>query len=123
MKYLLIAAAVLAGVFFFNRSGSSAEISYEELQRLLQNGSPVTLLDVRTRQEYDGGHIPGALLLPYDEVEQQAAALLPDKSREIVVYCRSGRRSAIAAETLGRLGYEKVSDFGAVSRWKGELEK
>lgn len=107
MKYLLIAAAVLAGVFFFNRSGSSAEISYEELQRLLQNGSPVTLLDVRTRQEYDGGHIPGALLLPYDEVEQQAAALLPDKSREIVVYCRSGRRSAIAAETLGRLGYEK----------------
>ncbi len=123
MKYLLIAAAVLAGVFFFNRSGSSAEISYEELQRLLQNGSPVTLLDVRTRQEYDGGHIPGALLLPYDEVEQQAAALLPDKSRKIVVYCRSGRRSAIAAETLGRLGYEKVSDFGAVSRWKGELEK
>lgn len=124
MKYLLIAAVVLTGVFFFNRSGSSSQrISYDELQQLLHSGAPVTLLDVRTSGEYGEGHIPGAVLLPYDMIEQQAAALLPDKGREIVVYCRSGRRSAIAAETLGKLGYGRVRDFGAVGGWKGELEK
>ena len=63
------------------------------------------------------------MLLPYDQVEQKAASLLPDKDKPIIVYCRSGRRSAIAAVTLRGLGYKDVKDFGGISRWQGELER
>ena len=77
------------------------------------------LLDVRTEEEYSAGHIPGAILMPYDEIEARFAE--PDKGRPIVVYCRSGRRSAIAKETLVGMGYANVSDFGAYTNWTGKL--
>ena len=63
------------------------------------------------------------MLLPYDEVEQKAAGMLPEKEKAIIVYCRSGRRSAIAADALRGLGYKDVKDFGGISRWKGALER
>ena len=77
------------------------------------------LLDVRTAEEYAAGFIPGAVLLPYDEI--QAKFKEPDKGRPIVVYCRSGRRSAIARAALLAMGYTNVSDFGAYTKWTGKL--
>ena len=77
------------------------------------------LLDVRTAEEYAAGFIPGAVLLPYDEI--QAKFKEPDMGRPIVVYCRSGRRSAIARTTLLAMGYTNVSDFGAYTKWTGKL--
>jgi phage shock protein E len=79
----------------------------------------VLLLDVRTAEEFAAGHIPGAVLLPYDELAAKFREA--DKGRPIVVYCRSGRRSAIARETLLSMGYTNVSDFGAYTKWTGKL--
>lgn len=123
-KYLLIAALAVAGLFVFGfGEGKSSLVSYEELQAKLAKKEDFVLLDVRTPEEYAEGHIAGAVLLPYDEVEQKAAGMLPEKEKPIIVYCRSGRRSAIAADALRGLGYKDVKDFGGISRWKGALER
>jgi phage shock protein E len=82
---------------------------------LADKASRVLLLDVRTPQEYAEGHIPGAELIPYDELAAKFKEA--DKGRPIVVYCRSGRRSAIAADTLKDMGYTNVSDFGGYTNW------
>ena len=86
---------------------------------LADKDASVLLLDVRTAEEYAAGHIPGASLFPYDELAAKFREA--DKARPIVVYCRSGRRSAIARETLTAMGYTNVSDFGAYTKWSGKL--
>lgn len=86
---------------------------------LADKGANALLLDVRTAEEYAAGHIPGAVLFPYDELAGRFRE--PDKGRPIVVYCRTGRRSAIARETLMAMGYTNVSDFGAYTKWSGKL--
>jgi len=99
-----------------------AGLSYEELALLLEDQTAnVLLLDVRTQAEFEQGHLPGAVLSPYDALEASFGE--PDKSRPIVVYCRSGNRSSIALRTLARMGYTNVSDFGAIGRWRGSLSR
>ncbi len=71
----------------------------------------------------DEGHIPGAILIPYTEIENKAIELIPDKDKLILVYCRSGRRSKIAAESLAKLGYTNVKEFGGIIDWPYEVEK
>ena len=123
-KYLVIAALVVAGLFIMGFGGGKSElVSYEELQAKLAQKENLVLLDVRTQEEFAEGHIAGAVLLPYDEIEQKVANLLPEKDKPIIVYCRSGRRSAIAANALRGLGYKDVRDFGGISRWQGNLER
>ena len=123
-KYLVIALLAVAGLFIFGFSGGkSGLISYEELQAKMAKKDKFVLLDVRTPEEFAEGHIAGAVLLPYDQVEQKAAGMLPEKEKPIIVYCRSGRRSAIAADALRGLGYKDVKDFGGISRWQGALER
>ena len=100
-KYLVIAALAVAGLFIFGfGGGKSGLVSYEELQAKIAKKDNFVLLDVRTPEEFAEGHIAGAVLLPYDQVEQKAASMLPEKEKPIIVYCRSGRRSAIAAAAL-----------------------
>ena len=124
MKYILMLAIVIGGLFMFMQNGSANQkMSYEELQNKLNAKENFVFLDVRTQEEFDAGHIPTAILLPYDEINLKAAIVLPDKEKEIVVYCRSGRRSAIAKKALVELGYKDVKDFGGISRWQGELVK
>ena len=124
MKYILMLAIVIGGLFMFMQNGSANQkMSYEELQNKLNAKENFVFLDVRTQEEFDAGHIPTAILLPYDEINLKAATVLPDKEKEIVLYCRSGRRSAIAKKALVELGYKDVKDFGGISRWKGELVK
>ncbi len=88
---------------------------------MAEPGSSVLLLDVRTSEEYADGHIPGSVLKPYDEIADSFVEV--DKSRPVAVYCRSGRRSAIAVETLRGMGYTNVWDLGGITGWKGTLEK
>lgn len=83
----------------------------------------VIILDVRTREEYEQGHIEQAVLLPYDEIEELFDELLPDKEAKILVYCRSGNRSQTAAKSLLELGYTNVYDFGGIIDWPDELVK
>lgn len=74
------------------------------------------LLDVRTAEEYAAGHAPNATLIPYDSIAQQISGIAPDKNQKIYVYCRSGRRSGIAVETLKNMGYNQVTDLGGLGR-------
>lgn len=81
------------------------------------------ILDVRTQEEYDEGHIPGAIQISHEEIEARAEQVLTDKDQLILVYCRSGRRSKIAAEALAELGYTNIREFGGIIDWPYEIEQ
>lgn len=98
------------------------QITPDMAKEIMDSGEEYTLLDVREQDEYDAGHIPGAILIPYTEIGDKAQDILTDKSALILVYCRSGRRSKIAAEALSQLGYTNVNEFGGILDWKYEVE-
>ena len=98
-------------------------ITPDEAKRIMDSGEEYVLLDVREQNEYDEGHIPGAILIPYTEIEEKAESMIPDKNKQILVYCRSGRRSKIASEALLELGYTDIKEFGGIIDWKYEIEK
>ena len=99
------------------------QITAEEAKKIMDSGEEHIILDTREQDEFDEGHIPGAILIPYTEIENKAEAMLPDKDKLILVYCRSGRRSKIAAESLAKLGYTNVKEFGGIIDWPYEIEK
>ncbi len=114
----LIPLLLLAGC---GQSGTYQKITAEEAANKM-TGEAV-ILDVRTQAEFDEGHIPGALLLPDSEITRRAEEVLSDKGQTVLVYCRSGRRSALAAKALVGLGYTEVYDFGGILDWPGEITK
>ena len=99
------------------------QISGAEAKALMDSESGYIIIDARTQEEYDEGHIPGAILIPEYEIADRAEKELPDKDQLILVYCRSGRRSKIAAEELVKLGYANVKEFGGIIDWKYEIVK
>ena len=99
------------------------QITAEEAKKIMDSGEEHIILDTREQDEFDEGHIPGAILIPYTEIENKAEEMLPDKDKLILVYCRSGRRSKIAAESLAKLGYTNVKEFGGIIDWPYEVEK
>src|SRR5580692_2105594 len=95
------------------------QVSLEELKRRIEAGEKLTLLDVREKDEWHGGYIPGAVSLPRGFLEIQAEQKLPDKNARIVAYCAGGTRSALAAATLQQLGYTHVETANpGFVRWK-----
>lgn len=98
-------------------------ISPEEAKTLMDTETDYIILDVRTAEEYAEGHIPNAVNLDHEDVPSQAEAMLPDKDALILVYCRSGRRSKIAADALVELGYTNVKEFGGIIDWPYEVVK
>ena len=104
-------------------SATYEQISGAEAKALMDSESGYIILDTREQYEYDEGHIPGAILIPYDEIADSAEKELSDKDQLILVYCRSGRRSKIAAEELVKLGYTNVKEFGGIIDWEYEIVK
>ena len=104
-------------------SASYDQISGAEAKALMDRESGYIILDARTQEEYDQGHIPEAILIPEYEIAVRAEKELPDKDQLILVYCRSGRRSKIAAEELVKLGYTNVKEFGGIIEWEYEIVK
>ena len=98
------------------------KISAEEAYEMMAS-QEVVVVDVRTREEYDGGHIENAVLVPNESIVSEMPEAPPDKEATLLVYCRSGRRSKDAAEKLLKLGYQSVYDFGGVIDWPYELVK
>lgn len=96
-------------------------ITAQKAKEIMDGGGSAVIVDVRTREEYDQGHIAGAVLLPDYELGSRAQTELPDKEATILVYCRSGRRSQNAAQKLAAMGYTDVRDFGGVIDWPYEL--
>lgn len=101
-------------------TGVYKKITAEEAYELMKTEGVVTV-DVRTESEYKAGHIPGAILVVNEQIGDAAPAELPDKDATLLVYCRSGRRSADAAKKLIKLGYKKVYDFGGIIDWPYEV--
>ena len=97
-------------------------ITAEEAKEIMDSQEGYIILDVRAQAEYDEGHIPGAIVIPHTEIEDRAEEELPDKGQLILVYCRSGRRSKIAAEVLVELGYTNIREFGGILDWPYETE-
>ena len=99
------------------------KISGAEAKALMDSEKGYVIIDARTQEEYDEGHIAGAILIPEYEIAARAEDELPDKKALILVYCRSGRRSKIAAEELVKLGYKNVKEFGGIIDWQYEIVK
>ena len=97
-------------------------ITAEEAKELMDTETGYVILDVRSQEEYDEGHIPGAVVIPDTEIKDQAEEILTDKEQLILVYCRSGRRSKNAAAALAELGYTNVKEFGGIIDWPYEVE-
>ena len=95
-------------------------LTAEEAKRIIDGEEPYILLDVRTEVEYSQTRIDGAVLIPNTEIGARAPEELPDKEATILVYCRSGARSAAASETLAQMGYIHVYDFGGIINWPYE---
>ena len=99
------------------------QITQEEAKKMMDT-QDVVILDVREQDEFDAGHIPGAVLLPVETISgATAAAVIPEFDSVVLVYCRSGNRSKTASSTLAELGYTNVYEFGGINTWPHEVEK
>ena len=104
------------------QEASFVNITAEKAKQLMDTEENYIILDVRTQEEYDQGHIPGAILIPDNRIDADAEKILTDKNQLILVYCRSGRRSKLAAERLVQLGYTNIKEFGGILDWPYEVE-
>ena len=98
-------------------------IGQKEAMRIMAEAQDYVILDVRRRDEFAAGHIPGAICVPLDEIGFDDIEELPDYDQLILVYCRSGRRSVQAAAKLCELGYTNVVEFGGIITWPGDVEQ
>ena len=105
-----------------DREAIYMNITAEEAKKIMDTREGYIILDVRGQEEYDQGHIPGAILIPDTEIEARAEQVMTDKDQLILVYCRSGRRSKLAAEILVKLGYTNILEFGGIIDWPYEVE-
>lgn len=119
----LVILPVLSGKTKENeREANEVNISMEEAKKMMDRETGYVILDVRTESEFAEGHIPNAVLIPYDKMEVEAEKILPNKEQLIFVYCRSGNRSKIAEKTLVEIGYTNVKEFGGIIDWPYEIE-
>ena len=102
---------------------SYTQISQEEAKEMMAKEDGHIVVDVRRQDEYDAGHIPGAILIPNESIGTERPAELPDLDQIILIYCRSGRRSKEAAQKLADMGYTKIYEFGGINTWTGEIVK
>ncbi len=107
---------------FLNGKPAFLSMSMPEAEKELAKDKSVYLIDVRSKEEYRDGHIPGSLHLPLDLISN-IGRLVPEKDARLFVYCLSGGRSRLACTQLARLGYSDVTNIGGIMQWKGKIER
>ncbi len=100
---------------------SYSQISQEEAKQMMKKDDGHVIVDVRRQDEYDAGHIPGAVLIPNESIGTERPEELPDLNQIILIYCRSGNRSKQAAQKLFDMGYTRIYEFGGIIDWTGEV--
>ena len=128
-RKMRIFVLILAILMIFTGCGGTTtvennyqQISQEKAKEMMDTQS-VLILDVREQNEFDAGHIPGAVLLPVGTITKDtAAAAIPDLDTVVLVYCRSGNRSKTASQALADLGYTNIYEFGGINTWPYEVE-
>ena len=98
-------------------------ITMEEAKNVFETQGDYIILDVRREDEFAEGHIPGAINVPNEDIQDIAPSELPDKNQTIYVYCRSGNRSKQAASKLVAMGYTNIIEFGGIMDWTGDIEE
>ena len=127
MKQIKILILIMFAILF--SAGCSSEvgkagykqISTEEAIAMMSEETDYIILDVRTSEEYESGHIKDAINIPNETIGNKEITELPDKEQLIMIYCRSGNRSKQAADKLVKLGYTNMIEFGGINTWTGEL--
>lgn len=124
---LFVLTIILTGCNSMNNNEQSTkEIAYQKISaedaKKIIDSEDVIILDVRTPEEYNSGHIENAVLLPVTEIPDKAKEILPNKDAKILVYCRSGNRSETAAKELINMGYTNLYDFGGINNWPYEVK-
>ena len=115
---LLLLLMLLAGCGKSTTDGSYQQITQEAAKEMM-DAQEVIILDVREQDEYDSGHIPGAVLLPVGTIDENTAAqAIPEKDSTVLVYCRSKTASSVLAD----LGYTNIYEFGGINTWPYETE-
>lgn len=102
-------------------SASYTQIDQETAKTMMAADDGHIIVDVRRQDEYDAGHIPGAILIPNESIGCDSPEALPDYDQIILIYCRSGNRSKQAAQKLASMGYKNVYEFGGIIDWTGEI--
>lgn len=97
---------------------TSTKISSEDAKKIIDDDKSIVILDVRTEDEYNSGHIENSILLPVDDLTDKAERVLKDKNQKILIYCRTGNRSNIALKKLNEMGYTNLYDFGGINSWE-----
>jgi len=115
-------ATMLLGGLLTGCGNDDDYLSQDKAAQMIEQDKSVLVLDVRTAEEYEAGHIPEATLLPIDDLRAGKTECLPDdKGRTVLVYCWTGRRAEDAVAILKKLGYRKVYNFGGIVDWEGPL--
>ena len=97
------------------------QISQDEAMEMMARDDGHVVVDVRRQDEYDAGHIPGAILIPNESIGCDSPEALPDYDQIILIYCRTGNRSKQAAEKLAAMGYTNIYEFGGINTWEGDI--
>ncbi|SBW08923.1 Rhodanese domain protein [uncultured Eubacteriales bacterium] len=108
--------------FFGKKNGSARQMSMAEAKAALEGDKSICLIDVRTPQEYQDGHIPGSVNLPLGSMEG-ITSIAPEHDKKLFVYCLSGARAARACAELAGMGYTDISDLGGINNWTGLMER
>ncbi len=103
------------------RQAAYSQITPEEALEMMEKDDGHVIIDVRTQEEYDEGHIPDAVLIPNETIASEPPAELPDKDQIILIYCRRGNRSKDASQKLADMGYTNIYEFGGIETWEGEV--
>ena len=118
----ILAAAVFITSLFTGCGKGYRHISQEEAARMMEKDKSVIVVDVRRKDEYDKQHIPGAILVPIEDIREGRLDAIPDKNSKLLLYCWTGRRSEDAADMLASYGYQHVYEFGGLVDWDGAVE-
>ena len=129
---LIIFIVVGGSILLVNKKDNSIEnkkesvikyVSMDDIVGIMNENEDYIILDVRTVEEYNNGHIPNAICIPNETISEDVINKLPNKEQLLLIYCRSGNRSKQAANKLQELGYTKLVEFGGIIDWKGEIVK
>ena len=126
---LIILVVIIGGVIMLNKNTEKETtnqiqyVSMDEITTIMQENTDYIILDARTIEEYNEGHIPNAICIPNETIDETVTTKLPNKDQLILIYCRSGNRSKQAALKLQQLRYTNLVEFGGIIDWDGPIEQ
>lgn len=122
LRKIFFTATLFLAMLFAGCGGTSTHLEQDEAKKMMKSRSDILIVDVRTQAEYDKKHIPGAVLVPIEDLKKGDFSALPDKSKILLLYCWTGRRAEDATAILIAHGYTRIYEFGGLVDWDGSVE-